>query len=58
MDEFKSWYGNENLRTHCHYIYNVLDGEYKTWDINRKLISNDFYVNGVINKESCSCIIL
>jgi len=43
--EYKQWYPNGQLWTHCIYKYDVIYGEYKLWDKAGKFKIHEFYRN-------------
>lgn len=44
--EYKEWWSNGRLGTHCFYINNVMHGEFKEWHDNGLKWVECFYVNG------------
>lgn len=49
--EFKEWWGNGQLWTHCFYKDNKLDGEYRYWNDKGKLEVHQLYKNDRIVKD-------
>jgi antitoxin component YwqK of YwqJK toxin-antitoxin module len=52
--EYKEWYDNGQLATHCYYVDGKLHGEYKEWYSNGQTWVHCYYADGNRHGESKS----